>query len=136
MPTRSWGTAARAVAISTLLALLAGCSSREERAEHHLDRANAFVAEGKLSEARLEFQSALRFDPQSVEANNRLAELEFENGNLPAAMAHVQEAYRIDPTDSEATLYLASLLKHDQPQRAMRRQYRILQGENSSSGTA
>jgi tetratricopeptide (TPR) repeat protein len=118
MKTRSWGRVARAIAVPTLMVLLVGCSSKEERAENHLVKAKAFVAEGRLKEAKLELQSALRFAPLSVEARSRLAELEFGSGNLPAALSHVQEAHQIDPTNSDAALHFASLLKDDQPQRA------------------
>lgn len=101
-----------------LLAVVLACSSPEERARSHLEQARHYLAENRRKEATLELQSALQFDPSSVEANNRLAEIELANGNLSAALSYMQEAFRLDPTDSTACLHLASLLRTDQPDRA------------------
>lgn len=118
MTTRSRGRAAPAVALLGVLALVVACSDADERARTHIEKGAAYVAESKFAEARLEFQNALRFDPQSVEANNQMAAIEFEVGNYVAALARMNEAYRLDPTDSEASLHLASMLQADRPDRA------------------
>jgi len=117
METGSWSRAAVAVVLISLLAPLA-CSSDEERARDHLEQADALLADGRRAEAVLEYRSALRFDPRSVEANNSLAQIELTNGNVPAALTYMQEAYRLDPTNAQAALNLASVLRSDQPERA------------------
>jgi tetratricopeptide (TPR) repeat protein len=117
MSSGSWGRAAWAAVLLLWLGA-AACTSDESRARAHLEKANEFLESGQRAEATLEYRSALRFDPRSVEANNRLAEIELANGNLRAALAYMQEAYRLDPTDSDAALNLAGLLRGEQPDRA------------------
>ncbi len=107
----------RVAATIGILVLAVACSSSEDRALDHLSVGRAHLAEGRSVEAKLEFQSALRFDPQNVEANNELAVLELKAGNTPAALIHMQEAYDLDPTNSVAALNLASMLEsHDTDQ--------------------
>lgn len=116
------GSGSRAKACATpllaVMALALACSSAGERAANHLAKGRALAEEGRVAEARLELQSALRYDPESVEANNQLAILELADGNAGAALVHMNEAYRLDPTDSEAALNLASVLQADNPERA------------------
>lgn len=116
----SSGTRARACSAPLLaaLALALACSSASERAADHLQKGRALAEQGRTADARLELQSALRYEPESVEANNELAALELSEGNMTAALVHINEAYRLDPSDSRAALNLASLLQADQPERA------------------
>ena len=106
--------------MAALLVLLSApaCTSDEQRALDHLENGNAYLQDGRRTEAALEFRSALRFDPESLKAHNRLAEIELMNGAYAAALAHLAAAYQLDPTDAHTALYLASLLRSDQPERA------------------
>ena len=103
-----------------LLALVhcLGCGSDASRARDHLEQGQAYLQQARRTEATLEFQSALKFDPTSAEAHNRLADIDFLNGDYANALFHVSEAYRLKPDDAHAALHLASLLRADQPKRA------------------
>ncbi len=116
---RDWsrGRTARIAALLVMLSAPA-CTSDEQRALDHLENGNAYLQDGRRTEAALEFRSALRFDPESLKAHNRLAEIELMNGAYAAALAHLAAAYQLDPTDAHTALYLASLVRSDQPERA------------------
>ena len=103
-----------------LLALLCcfACGSDASRARDHLEQGQAYLQQAQRTEAALEFQSALKFDPGSFQAHNQLADIELLNGNYADALFHMSEAYRLEPNDAYAALHLASLLRADQPQRA------------------
>jgi len=103
-----------------LLALLVcfGCGSDASRARDHLEQGKEYLQEARRAEATLEFQNALKFDPTSIEAHNKLADIELVNGNYAGALFHVSEAYRLEPDNAHAALHLASLLRADQPERA------------------
>jgi len=113
----SRGRTARIAALLTVLSALA-CTSDEQRASIHLDSGNAYLQEGRRIEAELEFQNVLKFDPANAAAHNRLAEIHLMNGDPTIALAHLREAYRLDPTNAHTNLYLASLIRADQPERA------------------
>jgi tetratricopeptide (TPR) repeat protein len=114
-PLAEWLCRFAAVAV---VAVLLACSSPEQRAQAHLERGRELLDEHRRVEAALEFKAALQFDPTSVEANNRLAEIELRLGNPAAARAYIDEAFRLDPLDTVATLHLASALQSDHPDHA------------------
>lgn len=94
------------------------CASPEERFASHIERAETLLAEGRSADALIEFQSALKIDPDDADLNQRLAQLLLERGTLPAAAFHFGEAYRLDPSRVEAALEQARLLWRTAPRRA------------------
>ena len=117
MKTWSRGRTARIVVLLAMLSAPA-CTSDEQRALDHLENGNTYLQDGRRTEAALEFQSALRFDSGSLEARNRLAEIELMDGDYAAALVHLDDAYRLDPTNAHTALYTASLIRADHPERA------------------
>lgn len=99
-------------------ALLAACSSDEQRRADHVARADEFLAQGKSSEALIELRSALQLDPQNADLNFRIGEtLEF-SGALADALFFYQEALRLAPQENRAALAAARLLMFEEPDRA------------------
>lgn len=114
---------ARHTFVAAVLALVAlqglgGCSSREQRRDAHVSRAEEFLAESKSSEALIELRNALKLDPQNGELNYRIGVV-FEGINqLGDALFFYQEALRLAPQDSRAALATARLEIFEHPDRA------------------
>jgi len=96
-----------AAALATCLILC--CSSPEERFAAHVERARELVAIGSKDEAILEYRSALKIDSESVEANEKLAELMLRRADLGATF-YLSEAVRIDPGRVDIAMRLARVL--------------------------
>jgi tetratricopeptide (TPR) repeat protein/tRNA A-37 threonylcarbamoyl transferase component Bud32 len=66
--------------------------------------------EGKLDEALLAYQMALKVNPDSVPAHLRAGDVLVQQEDLPAAAEHYQEAVARAPDDAEARVKLALTL--------------------------
>ena len=83
---RPLSTRARCLVLAVLLC--AACASPEERFAEHIARAEAYLAEQRDDEARIELLAALKLDPGSADVNWRLGELLSESGASRAALFH------------------------------------------------
>lgn len=95
-----------------------GCASPEERFAGHLQRAEAHLAKGRIDEALLEMQGALKIQPEDADLNERLGRLLAARGNTQPAVFHLGEAYRLDPERVEAGVLQAHLVWKIAPPRA------------------
>ena len=105
------------VAAAGLVAAL-GCASPEERFAEHLQRADAQLAKGRIDDALLEMQGALKIKPEDANLNERLGRLLAARGNTQPAVFHLGEAYRLDPERIEAAVLQAQLVWKTAPPRA------------------
>lgn len=93
-----------------LLAIaLAGCDSREERAETHYQRALAYLEAGDDERASVEFRNVFRLNPDHAEARLRFAALLRDEGATADAFAQYQKLAEIRPDLAEAHAALAEL---------------------------
>ena len=102
----------------TTVLLLAACASREERFADHVERGERLAAEGRLSEAVLEYQSALDLEPRNAELYQRLGDLLVRQRLLREAVPFYREAFQLDPERIDAAMSEARLLAFDDPKRA------------------
>ena len=58
--------------------------------------------DGRLEEAGVHYEEALKIAPANAQAHNNLANLRLQQGSLPEAYALLQESLRLDP-DAQAT---------------------------------
>jgi tetratricopeptide (TPR) repeat protein len=70
---------------------------------------NFYVAHD-LTAARAAYETALRLDPSSSEANRRLADAEAAVGQWAAALGHVRQAVTLDPRSAVAATRLTRVL--------------------------
>jgi len=91
------------------ICLLVACSTPEERFAEHLEKAGQLAEAGQAEEAALEYRSALKIDSESVEANEKLAELLLRRADLTATF-YLTEAIRIDPGRVDIAMRLARVL--------------------------
>jgi len=103
--------------ITTVL-LLPGCASREERFAKHVERGERLVAEGRLADAVLEYQSALDLEPRNAELYQRLGDLLVRQRSHEQAVSFYREAFQLDPERIDAAMSEARLLAFDDPKRA------------------
>lgn len=68
----------------------------------HLTQGRQFLAQGKVNEAVIEFQSALRLDPNSVEGHFQLGNAYFQQGKLEEAAKEFQRAVELAPENIDA----------------------------------
>ncbi|MBN2387994.1 MAG: tetratricopeptide repeat protein, partial [Anaerolineales bacterium] len=90
-----------------LAVVFAGCSTKEERAAKHLERANRYYESDKLEEAEIEYKNVLRFVPTNGVAISRLGIIYHAQGKLLPAIALLVKAKEIRPDDLEARNKLA-----------------------------
>jgi tetratricopeptide (TPR) repeat protein len=101
-----------------VLLLALACSSPEERFARHISRAEGYVDEGRVDDALIELQSALKIEPGDPDVNEQLARLLKQRGSVQAAAFHFGETYRLDPSRVEAAVEQAVLLWQTAPRRA------------------
>lgn len=104
-PARLW----RILPILLLCGLLAACQSAEDKHAEHLQKAAAFLAEGRDPDAIIELRAALSAVPESAIAHFELAKAYIRIKNLPAAYWELQESVRLNPENDEARRSLAAL---------------------------
>jgi len=93
-----------------VLPLLAACQSDEEKIAGFLERGEAYVEEGKLKEAIIEYRNVVQLDPNHPEAHYELAKAYIEQQKLKEAFWELSETVRIDPENVEARLSYGALL--------------------------
>jgi tetratricopeptide (TPR) repeat protein len=107
-----------ALAVAISVAVLAGCTSPEEKKAEHLAAAEEYLEAGQRQEAVLELRGALKLDPKSAEINTRIAEVLEEMGDISNALFFREEAHRLAPESDAAAIALAKLLMFEDAERA------------------
>ena len=79
-------------------------------AKSHLEAGNAFVDQEQFTQAAVEYQKAIRLDPEYAEAYNNLGISLAEQGEMADAVKAFREAVRIDPEDAESQSNLGNAL--------------------------
>ncbi|MDP6977471.1 MAG: tetratricopeptide repeat protein [Myxococcota bacterium] len=119
--------ATAAVLAAIVVASGGGCSSDESRAAYHNARAQAFLEEGNLAAADIEFRAVLSVAPDNVEANLALADMAETSGRADHARFYLREILNVDPYHSEVAVRLATLLRDDWPLEARQLLLRTIQ---------
>lgn len=92
-----------------LAVALAGCDSREERAESHYQRALAYLDAGDAERATVEFRNVFRLDPGHADARLRFAALLRAGGETRDAFEQYGKLVELRPDMAEAHAALAEL---------------------------
>jgi len=86
---------------------LAGCSSREQRAENYYDRGMDYLKKKDFVKANLEFRNALQIKGDMVAAWRGVAQVDEHNRNLQALATSLRKIVELDPKDVETKVRLA-----------------------------
>ena len=89
--------------------LLAGCSSKEDRAQSYYAHAMQLISEHDDVKARIELRNALQLKDNMVGAWQALSQLEERNKNWSGVISASRKISELDPKDIEARLRLAKL---------------------------
>jgi tetratricopeptide (TPR) repeat protein len=92
----------RALLLFPFLLLALACQSEEERLAQHLERGQALLAEARWADAEIEFQGAVRVDPNSAAAHYGLAKSHLGRKQVRRAFWELEETVRLDPSNVEA----------------------------------
>lgn len=74
----------------------------------HLKRGLAYGMQGKIEQSILEFQEALKVNPNDAIAHYSLGNTYKEQGNLEEAIVELREALRIDQNFTEAYYHMGT----------------------------
>ncbi|NOT27589.1 MAG: tetratricopeptide repeat protein [Acidobacteria bacterium] len=101
----------RIILVTLLAGALASAACSTEAAKRSaLARGNSYYAEGKFTEAILEFRRAVQLDPQWGEARRRLSEAYLKNNTPRAALQELVRAADLLPQDSELQLLVGNFM--------------------------
>jgi Tfp pilus assembly protein PilF len=76
--------------------------------ELHFDLATAYEHEGRMEEAKREFEAALRINPQHYKANLMFGRLLGMHGDAKGALPYLQEAVTLRPQLPDGHKFLAN----------------------------
>ncbi len=98
----------RIVGILCLVAMVLACTSEEERAHQHRERANEYYANEEWSEAKIEFLNLLQLNPDDSQSHYRMAETLWNLGDYAEGLWQYKEAVRLEPDNIEYRLKQAN----------------------------
>lgn len=96
------------VAAATLS--LWGCSSPEEKVADYIEDGQAYLKEGDINKARIEFQNALQIDPNKVEAIVALADIAERTNDWQRLYGLLSKVVELDSSNLDAHLRLGKLM--------------------------
>lgn len=88
---------------------LAACASPEQRLEKYNKSGEAFLADGKLGMANVQFLNALKIDEQNMQALSGMTKIAEKKGDYNQMFGLLQRLYRIDPKNEKVRLDLAKI---------------------------
>lgn len=89
--------------------VLSGCDSSEKRAEEHFQTALELLDQGDTTRAVLEMRNALQLVPNHEQARQKLAEIRWQEGNIPEAVSQFRKLIEDHPENGAGQLALAQL---------------------------
>jgi tetratricopeptide (TPR) repeat protein len=92
------------------VALVTPRASNAQSAEQCFLRARQLAEQGKLEEAKREYQLAIKLAPGSAAAHNNLGAIYFAQQDLKAAISAFKEAHRLQPANPEYSFNLGLAL--------------------------
>lgn len=94
--------------IATLL--VAGCSSRAERAQNYYEHGMSYLKANDFVKARIELRNALQLKADMLPAWQALAQIEEHDKNWQGLAGSLRRVAELDPKDIEARIRLARLM--------------------------
>ena len=88
---------------------VAGCGSREERAQAYYERGKEYLEKKDYVKARIEFRNAIQRKADLLPAWQALARIDEQEQNLAGLAGTLRRITELAPNDLEATIRLARL---------------------------
>lgn len=89
---------------------IAGCSSREQRAQNHYEQGHIYLEQKEYVKARLEFRNALQLKSDMVEAWRGLAEIDEHDRNWQGLAGSLRRIVELDEKDVPTRIKLVRIL--------------------------
>ena len=110
VPPHAWRRA-RAALAALALAGAAACASPEQKVANYLKSGTAFLEEGRIGQANVQFQNALKIDEDNVDALIGVSEIHEKRGDYAQMFGVLQRVHRLAPARRDvqrdpAKLYL------------------------------
>lgn len=103
----------RTLSLSMMIAAsalaLSACASPEQRLEKYNRSGEAFLADGKLGMANVQFLNALKIDEQNVQALTGMTKIAEKKGDYQQMFGLLQRLNRIDPKNVKVRVDLAKI---------------------------
>ncbi|MEM9838402.1 MAG: tetratricopeptide repeat protein [Pseudomonadota bacterium] len=126
MNTNSW----KRVGVSLLALAVVACESSEEKSVKFTENAQAYLDEGELDRARIQFRNALENDQNNAAALRGAAEVAELEERFGDQLRLLQRLANVEPDNMEVLAKTARLnLLAGRPERALRRSDRVLENE-------
>lgn len=103
------GMNVRAISVAACLALVAACSSPEEKVERYTNSGLEFIEEEEWNKANIQFQNALKINEEHVPALVGVAKVAENKQNYKRMFGALQSVVRLDPENQEALVQLGKL---------------------------
>jgi cellulose synthase operon protein C len=97
------------ISFGVITLVVAGCSSREERAQAYYERGMSYLEKKDYVKARIELRNAIQRKADLLPAWQALAEVDEHEQNLQALAGTLQKITELAPNDLAATTKLARL---------------------------
>lgn len=99
----------RAAGLAALVLAAAACASPEQKLARYLKSGEAYLEDGKLGLANVQFQNALKIEEDSVAALMGLAKIAEKRSNYEQMFGVLQRVARLDPDNIRVKLDLGKL---------------------------
>jgi tetratricopeptide (TPR) repeat protein len=104
---RQWiRSLSRWIPVLLIAAIAVGCQSKQEQLDEYRKRAEAYYADQKWAEAKIEYLNLLQLDKDDAEASFKLGETLLNLAEGSEALFRFQEAVRLDPENVQYRLRL------------------------------
>jgi tetratricopeptide (TPR) repeat protein len=94
--------------LALLAGILTGCSAEAKKSRHQ-ERADKYFAEGKYSQAEIEYFNVLQLDRTNAHAIGQIGTIYFENGRTVKAIPFLVKASELSPNDTELQVKLGAI---------------------------
>ena len=95
--------------IASLISVLFACGGKEERKAVYLEKGKAYLEQGNLKKAKIEFKNVLQIDPKFAQGHYFMGVVEEKNKSIKKAYALYTKASELDPTYIEPKIKLAEI---------------------------
>ncbi|MES9830716.1 MAG: tetratricopeptide repeat protein [Candidatus Thiodiazotropha sp. DIVDIV] len=95
--------------ICTTLAIVSGCSNKEDRKQAYFDRGMELYNQGNYTKARLEIKNVLQIDPKDADAYYMFGLLEEKEENWRKAFSLFFRAVELNPKHLDAQVHLGTI---------------------------
>lgn len=96
------------IAAAIIFMSTSACST-ESKIKRHMERGDAYLAEGKQQEAIIEFLNVIQLDADHRDATERLGVALFDTGQFGPAFAYLQKAVEFKSENAEVQTKLATI---------------------------